>query len=159
MNTLVHGVEPARTRNAEILSNLALKIGLETYSALGSEDQIRNWLMKTYSVDALSENLESSKFHCFFLGPEKNPLGMAHLRDDGSEVFLGGFFCRVKWEGVGQALLDQCLEIARQLKVDVVRTELFATNDDGWQCYEEDSFLADNELIDVYKLLSAELFH
>jgi ribosomal protein S18 acetylase RimI-like enzyme len=116
-------IRHATVADAKLLSELALKIFLDTFAAQNGPDDIALHARRSYSVEIQRSELEDSKLTYLIAEMDGKPAGFAMIGEPRSEscegldtpVELFRFYVDKDWHGKGVAapMMDACYEEAR----------------------------------------------
>lgn len=117
-------IKPATIDDAEVLSFIAKKTFLETFAESNTDENLKLYLKKTFSVEKQLTEIKDPHRTIEIAWVDNEPVGFLHIFNGKVDAAVKGdkpiqllklyLDSRYHGKGAGAALMDRCLEIARQ---------------------------------------------
>ncbi|HEX6279898.1 MAG TPA: GNAT family N-acetyltransferase [Pyrinomonadaceae bacterium] len=142
-------IRRATAKDARLLSALATVTFFEAYFEQDDPHDLADYLIDSFSPEAISEDLESMTSAYFVVMRDGHAVGYAKLRDDQPHESVGEnaielqrFYLveRVWGSGVGRVLLDHCIAEARSVGKEVLWLGVWEENARGLSFYRKHGF-------------------
>lgn len=143
-------IRRANPADAETLAELSQTTFLATYRDHRHADLLPAYVHRAYSIEAVKEELRDPAATLFLAIQEESAVGYAKLHVAGPHVPLPGrrpinleriyLLESAQGKGIGRALMEACLEEARQRNRDVLWLGVLATNERAIRFYERWGF-------------------
>ena len=143
-------VRPATAEEANLIASIATVSFYEAYFEQDDSHDLSNYLIENFSPDVIAADLASSESTYLIAFRDGKAVGYAKLRDgevhesvtDLKAIELQRFYLieRVWGTGIGDVLLDRCIEEARSMGKSVLWLGVWEENRRGNSFYEKRGF-------------------
>lgn len=143
-------IRKATSADAEVLSNLALKIFLDTFAAQNKPEDIELHAANSYSTDIQLAEINDPSLTYLIAEVDGYPAGFAMIglpRSDSCAKFerpveLFRFYVDKSWhgKGVAQPMMKACEDIARSLGGETICLSVWLENPRAIRFYEKSGF-------------------
>jgi ribosomal protein S18 acetylase RimI-like enzyme len=140
----------ANQEQAGLIADLSRQTFYETFAAVNTKENMDLFMNESFSTPALMKEVGApgSIFLLAYIGEE--PVGYARLRENNNPPELGNvraleiarIYAIKKFigKGVGSALMQQCIELARKKKLDMLWLGVFQENQPAIDFYSRWGF-------------------
>jgi ribosomal protein S18 acetylase RimI-like enzyme len=132
------------------LRELAIRIYMDTFSASNTPENMEAFINTDYTIDAFQKEFNEKDSRYFFAEDSGIPMGYLRLRKNNeAEKYLGKntielhrIYVDQRYQGkkVGAILMQQALEIAKQLRVDWLWLGVWEHNPKAQKFYQQWGF-------------------
>ena len=143
-------VRRATPEDANLIASIATVSFYEAYFEQDDSHDLANYLVENFSPDVIAAELATPEFSFLIALRDGKAVGYAKLRDgephesvtSRNAVELQRFYLieRVWGTGVGDVLLDRCIEESRELGKDVLWLGVWEENRRGLSFYDRHGF-------------------
>lgn len=143
-------IRRATAADAEVLSDLALRIFLDTFAAQNTAEDIQIHVERSYSRDIQLEEINDSSLTYLIAEVEGKPAGFAMIGSPRSEscsrfpapIELFRFYVDKDWHGKGiaQPMMKACEDVARSLGGKTICLSVWLENPRAIRFYEKIGF-------------------
>lgn len=143
-------IRRAHAGDARLISALATVTFFEAYFEQDDPPDLANYLAESFSADIIAEELADPETYFFLIHRGRPAVGYAKLRDkephasvtSRNAIELQRIYAveRVWGRGVGEKLLNHCIDFAREMGRDVLWLGVWEENPRAVRFYEKNGF-------------------
>lgn len=89
---------------------------------------LKPWMDETCNLPYVQNRIQDDGYQVFVAENSNGIIGSVYLRPDKDNAYFGGLYCAVQRQGLGTALLQHVLQMARNAQVDTMECEVYEEN-------------------------------